>query len=46
VSRTIEVLERMGGYKPALKLLQSLAKGAEGATATEEAQAALKRLGK
>jgi WD40 repeat protein len=44
-SRTIEVLERMAQDKAARELLQSLAKGAEGATITEEARAAMKRLG-
>jgi RNA polymerase sigma factor (sigma-70 family) len=45
ILRAIEVLERMAGEKEALQLLRSLAKGPEGATATEAAQGALRRLG-
>jgi hypothetical protein len=43
--RAVEVLERVGNPE-ARKLLQSLSTGAAGATVTQEAQAALKRLDK
>ena len=43
--RAVEVLERVGNPE-ARRVLQSLARGAPGATVTQEAQAALKRLDK
>jgi hypothetical protein len=43
--RAVEVLERVANPE-ARKVLQSLASGAPGATVTQEAQAALKRLDK
>ena len=40
----LEVLERMAGEKEARQLLHALAQGPEGATVTEAAGAAVKRL--